>query len=305
MEQRFEIELIPDDQGMIGRECPNVNCKGYFKIEPGTGPQVEGMTCHCPYCSFEASHSNFITENQKAYGYSIIKKDLYKGYTDQLHKMARNSDRKSRGGFLQLSIDVKVSPRPIQYYAELELETDLICDHCGLHYAIYGMFGYCPDCTTHNSFQILSKNLELALKIIENAHQSKEEELGEFLLSNALNYSVASFDGFGRETCRIANPPADIRFQNIVGARKNVSQTFGFDIVANIAPDEWEHVVIYFNKRHLLAHNMGVIDEEYIRKTNDTSAIIGRKVVIDPDEIRVFIGNLEKIANTLVSSLPV
>jgi len=29
---------------------------------------------------------------------------------------------------------------------------------------------------------------------------------------------------------------------------------------------------------HVLAHKMGVIDEEYVRKTQDTDAVVGHKI---------------------------
>jgi len=41
------ITLPTDDEGMIGRECPE--CKEYFKVKSGTG-LLNISTCTCPYC---------------------------------------------------------------------------------------------------------------------------------------------------------------------------------------------------------------------------------------------------------------
>ena len=55
-----EISLNPDEQGYLGRECPNPECEGYFKIVLGTGIQ-EGTDCYCPYCGYHGIHNEFVT----------------------------------------------------------------------------------------------------------------------------------------------------------------------------------------------------------------------------------------------------
>jgi hypothetical protein len=66
---------------------------------------------------------------------------------------------------------------------------------------------------------------------------------------------------------------ADIRFQNIVAARRKVQDAFGFDFADSLGSDEWDCACRVFQKRHLLAHKMGVIDEEYLQKAIDPGAI--------------------------------
>lgn len=34
---QFEIFLPFDEEGYLGRECPNTDCERYFKTEPGIG----------------------------------------------------------------------------------------------------------------------------------------------------------------------------------------------------------------------------------------------------------------------------
>ena len=71
-----------------------------------------------------------------------------------------------------------------------------------LRYAIYGVFAFCPDCGVHNSRQILDRNLALATKQLALAAE-KGGDLEDYLIREALSGAVASFDGFGRETCRV------------------------------------------------------------------------------------------------------
>ena len=119
-----------------------------------------------------------------------------------------------RGAF-GIGISMKVTrdgPHPIRDYREKQLETEVICDKCTLRYAIFGVFGWCPDCGAHNSAQILGKNLELAKKELALA-QSVEKDLAEHLIGDALENVVSAFDGFARglraQGCR--NPVSEPR----------------------------------------------------------------------------------------------
>jgi hypothetical protein len=278
---QFSISISPDDDGYLGRECPVEECLGYFKITPGTG--IKGPApCHCPYCGHSGDSSTFNTEEQIEYAKSVVIRQV----TDALLKDMKSMefDHKPQGIFgVGLSLKVTQGARhPIQYYREKELETHVVCDDCTLRYAIYGVFGWCPDCGVHNSVQILSKNLELARKELALAG-SAEKELAEHLIGDALENVVSAFDGFGREIC--LRKGTEIRFQSLPGARRNVQQQFGFDFGDALTPEQWEYVCRVFQKRHLLAHKMGVIDEDYVQKANDPGAIAGRKIRVSHEEV--------------------
>ena len=207
-------------------------------------------------------------------------------------------EHKPRGGFgIGMSLKVQTSaPRPIRYYRENQLETEVLCDNCTLRYAIYGVFGWCPDCGVHNSLQILCKNLELAKKELTLA-ESVDKELADHLIGDALENVVSAFDGFGREICK--QKAADIHFQNLSGARRKVQETFGLDFADGVGPPEWECACRTFQKRHLLAHKMGVIDADYIKKTNDRGAIAGRKIRVTRDEVTSAVSIIEALGKRL------
>jgi len=211
-------------------------------------------------------------------------------------------EHKPRGPFgIGISMKLQESaPLPIRYYREKQLETEVICDNCTLRYAIYGVFGWCPDCGIHNSLQILVKNLELARKELVLA-QSTDTELASHLIGDALENAVSAFDAFGREIC--LQKGADIRFQNIVAARRRVLETFGFDFADCTDSDEWDCACRVFQKRHLLAHKMSVIDEEYVQKANDPGAVVGRKIYVSHDEVNSAIRIVEALGRRLFSGV--
>lgn len=307
---QISVSLPTDKNGYLGRECPNSDCEGYFKIVPGAG--LSGVTdCHCPYCGHTADQSEFTTRDQIEYAKSVAVRKI----TDALVKDLKGLefDVKPRGPFgLGLSMKVKAGPpHPIHWYREKVLETHVECTGCTLKYAVFGVFAFCPDCRQHNSLQILGKNLELVVKMLDMA-ATAEPEIAERLTENALEDCVSAFDGFGREICRInakkLNDPAkaeQVSFQNLDGAKQNMTALLNFDLSAGITLDEWQSAIRGFQKRHLLSHKMGVVDQGYARKSGDAQAVVGRKVRIDAEEVRELVQIVGRLAQNLVSGLQI
>jgi hypothetical protein len=301
----FEIPLPTEESGYLGRECPNSSCKGYFKIVPGTG--LKGVTtCHCPYCGHTADMKEFHTPDQIKYATSVEIRKITDAFAKDLKDL--EFDIKPKGPFgIGLSMKVKPGrPHPIHWYREAALETHIECAKCTLKHAVFGVFAFCPDCGRHNSLQILEKNIELLGKMLVLA-ASAEKDVAEKLVENALEDCVSAFDGFGREFCRVhasraTNPQKakKINFQNLDGTRANIEEAFGFDLSATIAPQEWVAATRGFQKRHLVAHKMGVVDQEYIDRTGDRNATVGRRITITEEDVRATAHAVQKIANDVI-----
>jgi hypothetical protein len=267
------------------------------------------LHCHCPYCGHTAPHDQFWTQEQIEYAKSVAFRKVSDAFYQDLKSL--EFDHRPRGALgIGFSLKVKPgSPTPIRYYREKKLETIVICGGCTLRYAIYGVFAYCPDCGQDNSKQILDKNLDLVSKEITLAG-TVERELADHLVADALENVVSAFDGFGRETCRVhakgAADPAKAEatsFQNLDSARKRLSGLFGFDLAHGLMADEWKFIVRCFQKRHLLAHSMGVVDEAYLKATGDRATMLGRKVVIIADEVTRLIDAIRRLGQYLIEQL--
>ena len=296
---QISVPITPDEEGYIGRECPVESCLGYFKITLGTG--VKGPApCHCPYCGHTGEHKTFFTPEQIEYAKSVV----IRQFTAAVHQdlKALEFDHKPHGAF-GIGFSMKVTrsgQQPIRYYREKQLETKVTCDKCTLRFAIYGVFGWCPDCGTHNSLQILSKNLELAKKELALAG-TVDADLADHLIGDALENVVSAFDGFGREIC--SQRGADVRFQNLIAARRRVQEIFGFDFADELTAESWATACRVFQKRHLLAHTMGVIDAEYVQRANDPGAVVGRRIRVAPEEVSQAISLVETLGQRLFKGL--
>jgi hypothetical protein len=54
-----------------------------------------------------------------------------------------------------------------------------------------------------------------------------------------------------------------------------------------------------FNKRHVIAHKGGVIDEKYVEQSGDDTAIERRTVRVSVDEVRMLIAAVRKLGDAL------
>ena len=308
LEKGMMISIPTDDDGLVGRECPNQECLGYFKIKFGTGLSGE-IPCHCPYCGYTNDHSKFWTPEQLKYAESVAMQQINQALSIDMKEWSRRLERETRNSFLKMKVDYKPGVHPIRYYREKELETHITCNKCTLEYAIYGIFAFCPDCGEHNSYQILQKNFELVLKELKLSNEVSDEELKKKLLEDALENCISAFDAFGRKVCSIfsaiSNNPdkaKSLSFQSIDNTREKLTEMFQVDISTPVSDEEWDLINRYFKKRHLLAHKLGVVDEKYISITNDPEAVLNRKINISRDDVEKLIPLLDKIGSYLLES---
>ncbi len=305
----ISVHIQADAHGFTGRECPQPNCEGYFKIQFGTGLKGAGLPCHCPYCGHTAGHDEFWTKEQIEYAKSVAMRRVTDALRKDLKKL--EFEHKPKGAFgIGISMKVKPGrPTPIHHYREKQLETEVTCSNCTLRYSVYGVFAFCPDCGQHNSLQILDTNLKLIEKLLDLA-TGADPSVADTLVANALEDCVSAFDGFGRELWRVRvaqtgrpTRAETLTFQNLESARTAILDLFGLDFSTSVAAEEWRAAVTAFQKRHLVAHKLGVVDQRYIASTGDPRAVVGRRIRIPTDEVRDLARILRRLASCLADEL--
>jgi hypothetical protein len=308
---RLMIPIPRDDEGMLGRECPQDTCLGYFKIKPGTGLTGDNLPCHCPYCGHVDGPDRFWTRDQIEYAKSIALRKITDAFRADLKRL--EFDHKPQGAFgIGMSLKLQPgTPIPLHQYREKQLETQLTCEGCSLQYAIYGVFGFCPDCGQHNSLQILRVNLELARKELSLAATQQDPALAAHLVEDALENCVSAFDGYAREACRVraskATDPekaASVSFQHLPRAADRVRTLFGIRLDSTVTPADWADARLAFSRRHLLAHKAGVIDQQYLDQTGEPHELLGRRIQVAPADVEHLIDVVLAIGTGLNGVLP-
>ncbi len=308
---RVSVPIPRDESGFLGRECPVEECLGYFKVKPGTGLTGPGLSCHCPYCGHSGDPNSFWTKEQIEYAKSVVVRQFADAVRKDLKHFEFDYPAK---GALGIGVSMKLQPGllpPLRYYREQKLQTDVVCDSCTLHYSVFGLFAYCPDCGIHNSLQVLERNLALVEKQLALAASLENADLAQHLIEDALANCVSAFDGFGRESCRVrasmstnAQRAASLSFQNLDRASAAVKNLFGVDLATAVDSAAWQRVKRAFFKRHLIAHRSGVIDSKYMQDSGDPTAIIGRRIAVTADEVIDAARTIGSLGTALVGLLP-
>ena len=317
----ISVPIEPDEEGMIGRECPVKECEKYFKLKNGTGIEVNPVM-FCPYCSYKGTPDEFWTKEQIEYAESMAMRHVEGMIHKELKKMERHS---FKSDFLSMDIKVKRTPVLLKHYMEKQLQEYIVCENCGCEYAIYGVFAICLDCGKHNLFQIFSKNLDLISKQIQleedlynkfgetnrNDIDNLMRDLKSKFIEDACENAVTTFETFCKEAInqaktKASNPNMVLRgnpFQSLDRTKDIFTSQFNLDIFENLSPDETDELYLLFNKRHILTHNLGIIDQKFLKDTGLRQNILNHKVEISKQEVSSGLSTLRKIAENIKTRL--
>jgi hypothetical protein len=64
-------------------------------------------------------------------------------------------------------------------------------------------------------------------------------------------------------------------------------------------------LLLYLNlsKRHILLHNEGIVDKQYLKNSNDSTYKAGQRIVISSKDVDILIEYLEKLTYSIDKSI--
>lgn len=300
-EKTIRVTMPTDEHGLIGRECPS--CGMYFKLKSGTGlPTTQSS---CPYCNCRDESNEFMTQDQKEYLTSIAAREflapLLRDFANDLNRIDTPSN-----GFIQLKISATVPDFPIQYYQEKILETNVICDTCGLVFSIYGVFSNCPDCGKLNARVIYDKSLDASNgKLALSGDQAIDEHIRTDLIKDALTGTVSAFDALGKalrnkHAAVIPAKPINL-FQNLAELDRVLATLTGKHIGQYLTPADSDFLFLMFQVRHIYEHNAGVVDSDFVKKQPTYAHLLGRKYPLMKEDVSTFIALMRQLGDAIYS----
>jgi len=298
MENRQVSVSLPTDNGYLGRTCPQ--CKEYFKIKLGTGLK-DIKHCIWPYCNHSAESSDFTTKEQYEYAKSVAIDQVKREVLGQIYKELKDLEFGRKGDFMQLKVTTPPIPQfPIKYFSEKSLETYVICDNCSLDFAVYGVFGNCPDCGQINAFTVYKKSIEIGQKLLKSIKNQADlpSDIKEISLKSVLNHLVSSFDSLGKELrkkypSKFPERPKNL-FQNIDELKKVILNEFKISLTEKETDFNFTKRLIQV--RHIYEHNMGVVDDEFLIKVPDYGHLKGKKYKLNIEELEQLMTTLTAIS---------
>lgn len=306
---KINIPVLTDDDGFVGRECPE--CEGYFKLKYGTGLDTE--ICICPYCQHENNNDQFYTKEQVKYIESYVRKyafeQIIKPGLSKIDKSFKELERKTRNSLIQFKVKSNTNNinYRIDYYQEKELETNILCDSCGLAFSIYGVFATCPDCGQLSAITVFRKSIEVIRKKLILSEKIDDQDLIKSFLEDALNNSISAFDSLGKALIKkyenILKTKSQNLFQNISLLSETLKVNKGKSIDELIGIDSWKFLVKMFQVRHIYEHNFGEMDSQFIKRLPEFEDKLKRKYILDREEINRLIVEIEQLGDMIINYL--
>ena len=289
----FEIEVdrsypqaLPEESGPYSAQADS------FKVQNATTEKVKDFAI-----------SQYPRGNRMGYS---LRTERYR-YTAWFEIEFRKGEKATSKNFFQIKIKTTYKPIriPIKYYSEKDVETHVTCDNCNLEFAVYGKFANCPDCSGLNAHPVFNKSLDAVKKrfiIYDNAKD--DPELQEGLLADILSGGISAFDALGKALIK-ANPhiyPNNIRnlFQKLFILSKELQKAIKKSLSDLTSKDTYEFLLKMFQVRHLYAHNMGVVDEDFIKKIPILKSMKGKKYPLKKNEIEKIIEHIGILGETLI-----
>jgi hypothetical protein len=291
--KQVSVTLPTDDKGYLGRTCPK--CNEYFKIKLGTG--LKTKICICPYCNHNDESSAFTTKEQYEYAKSIALNQVKRELLGEVYRTFKGLEFGNKGDFIQMRVTTPPIPQfPIKYFSEKLLETYVTCDNCSLDFAVYGVFGNCPDCGQINAFTVFKKSMEIGRVLLASIENQKDltTEIAEISLKSVLNHFISSFDSLGKELkkkypTKFPERPKNL-FQNIDELEKAIKSEFKISLTDDEAKFSFTRKM--FQVRHIYEHNMGVVDDDFIIKIPELKHLKGKKyqlAIIELKELMILL----------------
>ena len=76
-----------------------------------------------------------------------------------------------------------------------------------------------------------------------------------------------------------------LSFQQIGQAEESIRKWFGIEIFFGLKPEDQRFLNREFNRRHLLVHRAGRVDDEYLQKTGDTSVKLHQSIRVQSSDV--------------------
>ena len=317
------VALEPDGKGYLDRKCPNPECLYGFKVhEEDWTALFKDKAVFCPRCRHEAGSRSWITTEQLRHIQQAGARQIQSILGTALRQDATSFNaRQPRSGFITMSMACSGGTPTIfnvPAAAREVLEQELQCEACSARFAVLGCAFFCP-CCGHNSvdrtfddaLRRVVSNLD-ALPIIRQAmatlgKRDEAENTCNSLVESALGDCVAAFQVIC-EALHGRLPGAAIQprntFQRLAEGSELWRKAVGVGYDDLLGTPDFNRLAIYFQRRHLLAHTSGIVDENYLRRCGDTSYRLGQRVVVSPGDVRDAAALVEKLVNGLRAKMP-
>jgi hypothetical protein len=315
-QMELEFPVPRSSSGKIHRRCPRPECvPAVFQLGEAPDartiatdhaslvrrqPSAPGTTC--PYCGGDAPDNDYLLKEDVEAAVEHVKWAAFEDMREMFSDMISDLNREFQSGPVSYQVSSHESDSSPPIVRRQDLLRSLTCDICSRSYGVYAAALFCPDCGARNIHVHFRREVHLIGQQIELAKKTAaggDSELAYRLLGNAHEDVLSAFEAYHKVIYRFlvrrrlpaqaedlcSKKTVGTRFQNIHRAR-DLYAKFGFDPYALLSENELKVLGANIEKRHVLGHNLGMIDESYAGLTRRGRP--GETVPLLADEISRF-----------------
>jgi len=236
-----------------------------------------------------------------------------------LSRDAREFNRSQpRNSFIKMSMKYKGPTHFVNVPSEAlaEMEQKIQCDNCGARYAVIGSAFFCPCCgknsarltftNTIEKVRAKVRNIDAIRELISQTSKDEAARTCTSLLESCVPDLVVAF----QRVCECVYP----QLPGAGSLRRNVFQRLddGSALWRNLVGQGYEDWIdssemrslrICFQQRHLFQHQDGIVDQDYIDKSGDTTYQIGQHIIVKKEDVLLYTDIVEKIGNHVLGLL--
>jgi hypothetical protein len=314
---QISVPIKADKDGYIDRECPDKECLFQFKANKEDWKDIfKDEAVYCPMCGKQSTSDTFHTtqqvENAKKQGVEYIEGRIGKA----LSEGADDFNKEQQGGFISMSMKVTgTKPEKIilPISARETFERKIQCEKCNSRYAVVGSAFFCPCCgynsaekTFDNSIEKIEssiKSLETIRAALSKVSKDTAETTCRSLIEKGLLDCVVSFQRFCDVTYKKQqNAKSKIPFNAF--QKIDVGEGLWKDLINETYSDwltknQFDRMNILFQRRHLLQHTEGIVDQMYIDKSTDKKYDLGQRINVSEKDVLELVEYIKLITTTI------
>lgn len=303
----MSVTLPKDADERTARACPSGECSpAYFKVKNGTGITGGQTVAFCPYCRAEAKPDDFTTKSQRKYVEELLMHEAHDGMGRMIKKalgIGPSGKRKFGGGLFTMEMSLKQGSKPIVHRPfEEALQRAVICPHCTLDHAVFGLAVWCSDCGRDIFITHVQAEFEVVKAMLGDVSR-REKELGLRVatrdIENSLEDVVSIYETvlralFVRHLRQRGIPKREVEsiihkrigngFQSVRRSNEIIFRELAIPLFESVPEQEIAALTKTFEKRHPITHNLGVVDRKYLERIHHAERE-GREVFVSPTEI--------------------
>jgi len=309
--KRISIPIDLDEKGYIDRQCPDEECEFVFKIYADDWEEIEDdAPVWCPLCRCEAPMDHWYTSEQVEHGKAEAKTVLEGKISEAMRKGARSGNRQSKNNFISVSFKVTGSRKrtyALPAKAADAMQLEIKCDNCQSRFAVIGNAYFCPACGHNSVTRTFSDSLrKIRAKVdhldvvrdalIESIGKDEAELTCRSLIETSISDGVVAFQKYCEGMYEPFGTPPFNAFQRLHQASELWKDKIGEDFNDWLTTTESIDLNTLYQKRHLLQHNEGIVDDKYLQKSQDDRYKVGQRIVVQERDIGALIRILEKLS---------